>query len=284
VEVHVRDQVIHLIEGAGGTRIAVRTAGESGRPPIVFVHGWARSGADWAAQLTDPVLTERYHLLALDLRGHGDSDAPEGGYDDPAVWAEDLAAVLELAGAPAVLVGSSYGGLVITDFLRVHGDRSVTGLLFAGALTEIGPGNPGGAVGELMGPGLRDYLSPDPAVAIPALTTLTWGLTVEPADGETVQRRLGEFLRVPPRVRKALFRRSVGSAEVLAGIRVPTLLVHGTADRVVDPSAAEYAAGKIPGASVRWFHDVGHLPFVERADEFNLVLHELTDRCWRAPR
>lgn len=276
--------MIEHVTGGGGARIAVRTAGAPGNPPIVFVHGWARSGADWSAQLSDPLLTDRYRLLALDLRGHGDSDAPEHGYDDPEVWADDLAAVLDLAGTPAVLVGSSYGGLVITDFLRIHGDQSVTGLVFAGALTEIGAGNPGGAVGELMGPGLRDYLSPDPAVAIPALTTLTWGLTAVPADGETIQRRLGVFLRTPPRVRRALFRRSVSSAETLAGIRVPALIVHGTADRVVDPSAAEYAAGKIPGASVRWFHEVGHLPFVERTDEFNHVLHELTDRCWRTPK
>lgn len=266
----------HQVTGAGGTRIAVRTAGSAGNPPIVFVHGWARCAADWSAQFADPALTGRYHLIAPDLRGHGDSDAPEDGYDDPETWAADLAAVLDLAGAPAVLVGSSYGGLVITDYLRVRGDHNVTGLLFAGALTEIGAGHPGGAVGPLMGPGLRDYLSPDPAVAVPALTALTWGLTAQPADGETVQRRLGEFLRVPPRVRRGLFRRSVSSSEVLAAIRVPSLLVHGRLDRVVDPSAAEYAAGKIPTASVRWFEEVGHLPFVERAVEFNAALRELT--------
>lgn len=271
------------VTGAGGARIAVRAAGPLGAPPIVLVHGWARSGADWAAQLADPTLTDRFRLLAPDLRGHGDSEAPENGYDDPETWAADLAAVLDLAGAPAVLAGSSYGGLVIIDYLRQRGDQNVTGLLLAGALTEIGAGNPGGATGPLMGPGLRDYLSPDPAVAVPALTTLTWGLTAEPADGETVQRRLGEFLRVPPRVRRALFRRSVTSADTLAAIRVPTLLVHGTADSVVDPSAAEYAAGKIPGASLRWFQDVGHLPFAERVDQFNSALRELRDRGRTTP-
>jgi non-heme chloroperoxidase len=281
VEVDVGHQVTEHVLGAGGTRIALHATGSG--PPIVFVHGWARCATDWSAQFADPELTSRHRLVALDLRGHGDSEAPENGYDDPETWAEDLAAVLEFAGPPAVLVGSSYGGLVIADYLRVHGDRSVTGLVFAGALTEIGAGHPGGAVGELMGPGLRDYLSRDPAVANPALTTLTWGLTAEPADGETIQRRLGEFLRVPPTVRKALFKRSISSAEVLAAIRVPTLLVHGTLDRVVDPSAAEYAAGKIPGALLRWFHDVGHLPFVERAAEFNSALRELTNRCGRTP-
>jgi hypothetical protein len=84
-----------------------------------------------------------------------------------------------------------------------------------------------------------------------------------------IQRRLGEFLLVPPRVRRAMFRRSLGSVDVLTAVTVPTLVVHGTADAVVAPGAAEYAAGKIPGASLRWFQAVGHVPFAERPDEFN---------------
>jgi pimeloyl-ACP methyl ester carboxylesterase len=279
VEDHVRAQVSEqTILGAGGTRLAVRASGRPGDPAIVFVHGWSRCAADWSAQLDDPDLATGHRMLAVDLRGHGDSEAPETGYDDPAVWAADLAAVLDLAGAPAVLVGSSYGGLVITDYLRLHGDDRIAGILLAGALTEIGPGNPGGAVGPLMAEGIRDYLSEDPATAIPALTKLITGMTAEPATGETIQRRLGESLLVPPRIRRALFRRSVSSADVLAKITVPTLIVHGTEDAVVDPSAAEYAAGKIPGAFLRWFQGVGHLPFAERVGEFNRALRELVDR------
>ncbi|MFL6140826.1 MAG: alpha/beta fold hydrolase [Labedaea sp.] len=272
------------LPGAGGTRLAVRAAGRAGHPPIVFVHGWARAGTDWAAQFADPELSGRFRLLAVDLRGHGDSEIAEDGYDDAEVWAADLAAVLELAGAPAVLVGSSYGGLVITDYLRVRGQDAVAGLLLAGALTEIGPGNPGGAVGRLMAADLRAFLADEPDVAVPALTRLSAGLTAEPAGGAVVQHRLATSLRVPPRVRRALFRRSVASADVLAAITVPTLVVHGTADEVVAPSAAEYAAGKIPGASLRWFQGVGHLPFAERVEEFDLALRELTDRCGRTPR
>jgi non-heme chloroperoxidase len=275
VEEHVRTQVRYV---HGSTRLAVREAGRPGGPPIVFVHGWSRSGADWCAQLTDPDLAARYRMLALDLRGHGESDEPEGGYDDPQAWAADLAAVLDLAESPAVLVGSSYGGLVITDYLRIHGDARIAGLLLAGALTEIGPGNPGGAVGPLMAEGIRDYLAEEPAIAVPALMRLVTGMTAEPAPGPVVQRRLGETLRVSPRVRRALFRRDVTSADVLAKITVPTLVGHGTEDAVVAPSAAEYAAGKIPGAVLRWFPAVGHLPFAERVEEFNPQLRELVDR------
>jgi pimeloyl-ACP methyl ester carboxylesterase len=52
------------------------------------------------------------------------------------------------------------------------------------------------------------------------------------------------------------------------------MVVHGTGDTVVAPSCAEYAAGKIPGAVVRWFEDVGHMPFTERRAEFNTALLE----------
>ena len=62
------------------------------------------------------------------------------------------------------------------------------------------------------------------------------------------------------------------SADVLVSVDVPALVMHGERDEVISPRAADYAAGKIPGASLRWFPDVGHLPFAERVEEFNAVL------------
>ncbi|MGQ0839315.1 alpha/beta fold hydrolase [Actinokineospora sp.] len=262
------------VRGAGGVRLAVRTAGDPAQPPIVFVHGWAQSALVWSAQFADPDLAAAHHLLAVDLRGHGESDVPADGYADPAVWAADLAAVLDFAQAPAVVVGWSYGGLVVTDYVRERGCAALAGIVLVGALTEIGRDRPGGAIGALMRGALPAALSEDPAVAIPAVTALTVGMTAEPGSGMDVQHRVGATLLVPPRVRKALFKRDIGSAEVLAGITVPTLVAHGTEDTVVDPSAAEYAVGKIPGASARWFPGVGHMPFAERADEFNRALRE----------
>jgi pimeloyl-ACP methyl ester carboxylesterase len=268
--------VIADVAGAGGVRLAVREAGATGRPPIVLLHGWAASGTAWAGQLADPDLASGHRLVAVDLRGHGESAAPDpaaGGYADPAVWAADVAAVLDRTG-PAVLVGWSYGGLVIADYLRERGADGVRGIVLVGAITEIGKGNPGGEVGPAWDGLMRPALSEDPQEAVPALTALAGRMTAAAASGAEVQRRLSDMLRVPPAVRAALFRRTLGSAEVLAGVSMPVLVVHGEQDEVISPRAAEYAAGKIPGARMRWFPQVGHMPFAERGSEFNAVLRD----------
>jgi non-heme chloroperoxidase len=264
------------LPGADGVALAVREAGTADAPPVVLLHGWSASGAVWSSQLGDPELTAHHRLVAVDLRGHGDSEVPDpaaGGYADPAVWAGDVAAVLERTG-PAVLVGWSYGGLVIMDYLAERGTQDVTGIVLVGALTEIGPGRPGGEVGPAWDGLMRPVLSADPAVAVPALTALAGRMTATPAPGAAVQRLQSDMLRVPPAVRAALFRRTRDNADVLVRTSVPALVVHGERDEVVSPRAAEYAAGKIPGAFLRWFPDVGHMPFAERVQEFNAVLRE----------
>lgn len=262
------------VVGGGGVRLGVRVVGAEQSRPIVFVHGWAQSSLAWSHQLADPGLAERYRLVAVDLRGHGTSDVPVEGYDDPGLWAADLAAVLEFAGAPAIVVAWSYGGLVLTDYLRVHGTEGIAGIVLAGAITELGRGKPGGKVGPAMRAALPDALSDDIAVALPALTTLCDGMASRPVPGALAQSLLGSCLSVPPAVRSALFRREVENADVLAAVDVPALVIHGTEDAVVDVSAGEYAAGKIVGARARWFQGVGHLPFVEEAAEFTSALRQ----------
>ncbi|WP_020662966.1 alpha/beta fold hydrolase [Amycolatopsis benzoatilytica] len=260
------------VTGAGGVRIALRVAGPEDARPIVFVHGWAQSAAAWSRQFADPALAENFRLVAMDLRGHGCSDVPADGYDDPEQWAGDLAAVLDFAGPDAILVGWSYGGLVIADYLRVHGTARLGGIVLVGAITEIGRKREGGKTGPVMRAALPAALAEDAETAIPALVEFTRAQASEKVPGGYAQAMLGSSLSVPPSVRGALFRREIGSEDVLAAIDKPTLVVHGSADGVVDPCAAEFSAGKIPGAVLRWFVGAGHLPFVEEPEEFGSVL------------
>ncbi|WP_367134541.1 alpha/beta fold hydrolase [Saccharothrix sp. HUAS TT1] len=244
---------------AEGVRLAVRESGPQDGPAVVLVHGWAQSGEVWSP---DP----SFRSYAVDLRGHGDSQVAEGGYRDSACWAADLKAVLDHVGRPAVVVGWSYGGVVIADYLRFHGTAQVSGVVLVGAITELGRGRPGGAVGGVMRAALPGALSDDPAVAVPALASFWQAQGV--VGGELVQRLLGTSLRVPPRVRRELFKRDVDSAAVLKAVDRPTLVVHGTADEVVDPAAGEYAAALIPGADLRRYERTGHAPFLERPERF----------------
>ncbi|WP_216210774.1 alpha/beta fold hydrolase [Amycolatopsis aidingensis] len=272
------------VTGSGGVRLGIRVAGENNARTVVLLHGWAQSSLAWSHQLTAAELTADLRLVAPDLRGHGVSEVPAEGYDRSRVWADDLASVLEFAGTPAVVVGWSYGGLVITDYLRTYGTAGIAGLVLAGAITEIGRDQPGGRTGPAMRAALPAALDEDPEVALPALARLSGGMAAKEIPGALAQALLGSSLLVPPAVRGALFRRRVDSAEVLAAVDVPTLVLHGTEDAVVDPSAGAYAAGKIPGADQRWLQGVGHLPFIEAAEEFNAtLLHFAGQRLAPAP-
>jgi pimeloyl-ACP methyl ester carboxylesterase len=262
------------VTNASGVRLALRVAGPSDAPPVVLLHGWAQSAEVWTKQLVGP-LSASYRLVAVDLRGHGDSDVPADGYDSTDAWAADVRAVLAHVGRPAVLVGWSYGGLVVTDYLRRHGTAGVAGLALVGAITEIGRGHPGGRVGPVMRAALPAALSADLDVARPALSAFVAGMS----SADPTEWLLAESLRVPAFVRAALFDRDVTSADVLAGIDVPTLIVHGRQDAVVDPSAASYAAGLIPGATLTWL-DSGHVPFVDNAAEFDTALAAHLGRCF----
>jgi pimeloyl-ACP methyl ester carboxylesterase len=269
------------LRGGSGVRLAVRTAGPLDAPPIVLVHGWAQSSAVFTAQFSSP-LAERFRLIAVDLRGHGESEAPETGYDDPAQWAEDISAVLDYAGRPAVLLGWSYGGLVITDYLRVSGQAGVAGLVYVGAITELGRGRRGGRIGPAMRAALPDALSEDGEVADAAMRAFVTGMSASKLASRP--NALGtalieDALRVPPRVRAALFDRDVTSADVLAAVTVPTLVVHGDADAVVNIDSARFTADTVPGAQLRVFEGVGHLPFLERIVQFDELLGEFAEEC-----
>lgn len=273
----VRDE----LRGGSGVRLAVRTAGPLDAPPIVLVHGWAQSSRVFTAQLGSP-LAERFRLIAPDLRGHGESEVPAAGYDDPAQWARDVRAVLEFAGRPAVLLGWSYGGLVITDYLREFGSAGVAGLVYVGAITELGRGRAGGLVGQAMRDALPDVLSEDAEVAEKAMRGFVTGMSASKlaarpnALGAAL---LGDALRVPAQVRGALFRRNVTSADVLAAVTVPALVIHGDADAVVDIDAGRFTARTVPDARLRVFEGVGHLPFLERQAQFDEVLGAFAEEC-----
>jgi len=183
-------------------------------------------------------------------------------------------------GRPAILVGWSYGGAVITDYLRAFGDTDLAGIVFVGASTEVGRDRPGARTGSAMRAVMPYVLLEDLDVAARGFTEFVRGMSETHLPGVVSQRVVGDALRVPWQVRRAVLRRDFDSSGVLALITVPTLVAHGRLDAVIDPLAAEYAHGKIPGAQLRWFEKVGHMPFAERTEEFDEMLLEFASQAF----
>jgi pimeloyl-ACP methyl ester carboxylesterase len=156
----------HLVDAPDGVRIHAVSAGNPSGRPIVLVHGFSASWQAWTHQLADAGLRARHRLVAIDLRGHGGSQgaigalgadgAPLGRLDEGRIldetfeggsrlWANDVDAVvtgLELE--EPVLVGWSYGGVVVQGYVHAHGGLGAASraLLLSTTPVLILPGMP----------------------------------------------------------------------------------------------------------------------------------------------
>ena len=265
--------------GVDGTPLVYSVTGAPDARALVLLHGWAQSSKCWGPGVLDE-LAARYRVIAVDLRGHGYSGAPHTGYDDSAIWAGDVDAVLTAEGVTsgAVLLGWSYGGLVICDYLASHGTAAVDGVVLVGAITSIGRGEAGGKVGAAMRAAIPGAMSEEPRDAIRALGAFGNALTGPPeGKGAQSQALFGASLATPPRVRAALFNRSASHDDLLRALDVPVLVLHGTEDSVVDVSAGRHAAELIPQARASFWEGCDHGPFVEDPERFVKEVGEFVD-------
>lgn len=261
------------ITGGGGLSLSVHEAGIEGAPAIVLIHGFTQNSLTWDRQLDG--LAERFHVIAYDLRGHGGSDKPldAANYTDPSLWADDLDAIIRAKNLERpVLVGWSYGGFVIADYVRKFGDDGLGGLVFVGAITKNGTEEATGFLTDEVLGIFGDVLAPDVRTSLEATRALTRMFAGrEPRKWEVA---FGSAMMVPPEVRLGMFSRILDNDDVLAGIDVPTMVVHGAADRIVRLSAAQHTARMIPGAQLVVYDGVGHAPHLDAPARFNRDLAE----------
>src|SRR5688500_6395257 len=107
---------------ADGLKLHFLDYGTAGLPPILCLHGGAAHGPsfDFVAR----GFTPQYHVRALDLRGHGDSDWPKPRAYSFATYAKDVAEVVEkLDLRDFVLIGHSMGGMVSLHYAALHPGR-----------------------------------------------------------------------------------------------------------------------------------------------------------------
>jgi non-heme chloroperoxidase len=261
--------------GGGGLNLAVYEAGKPGAPAIVFIHGFTGNYLTWDRLFSGPLAT-KFHLVAYDLRGHGASDKPleAAKYTEGALWADDLAAVIRTRNLDRpVLVGWSYGGYVIADYIRKFGDSGIGGVVFLGSVTKNGTPEAAEFLTKEVLALFGDLLSADVRRSLDATRTLTH-LFANPLEGTAWEIAYGSAMMVPPEVRGGMFSRVLDNDDVLAGIRVPTLILHGTGDRIVRVSAARHTARIVPSARLLLYEDVGHAPHLESPKRLSRDLAE----------
>jgi 3-oxoadipate enol-lactonase len=241
-----------------GVNLAVEVRGEG--PAILFVHGYPLDRSIWREQID---ALEGYRRIAPDLRGMGQSDAPDLGYG-MALYAADLAALLDALGVDqVVLCGLSMGGYVAFEFLRQWRSR-VRGLVLmdtraeadapevrrardAAAATAREKGT--AAVSDAMVPKM---LAPSTMTGRPEIVERVRALMA----ATPVAGMIGAL---------GAMRDRAGSESLLATLDgVPTLVVVGAADLLTPPDQARAMAEAIPGARLAIIHGAGHLPPVEQ--------------------
>jgi pimeloyl-ACP methyl ester carboxylesterase len=273
-------RMIHTVRGGGGLALHVREWGRPDGPPILLIHGWSQSHLCWARQY-ESALAEEFRLVAYDLRGHGMSEAPSAPehYTDARLWADDVAAVIDQLGLDRpVLVGWSYGGFIICDYVRAHGQDRIAGVDFVAAATSLGEA----AFGTLIGPGFLDHFADATADDLPtniwAMRALVQAFPARPLPPDEVETLLCSSMTVPARIRASLVAREIDGDDVLRTLEVPLLVTQGGADTVVLPAMAEHILATCPVAEASWYDGAGHTTFLEDPDRFNRELAALTRR------
>ncbi|MFS8039168.1 alpha/beta fold hydrolase [Xanthobacter sp. AM11] len=252
-----------------GLGIAVSEHGAPEGRSLLFIHGFSQSGLCWGLQAASPALAG-YRMVTYDFRGHGASDKPldAQAYRASERWADEVAAVIGQCGLHRpVLVGWSYAGRIICDYIERYGTGDISGVVFVDAVTSNERAFYG-SCNRLM----RQMCSTDVLENITATRAFLRRCFAAPMPQEVHETLLGINILVPPAVRAALFNRPADYDGLLRGLDRPVLVVQGARDDVVAPAMAAHIAALVPGAQLDLYAEAGHAPFMEDAPRFNAAL------------
>ena len=258
------------VTSADGVALAAYAWGNPDGREIVFIHGFSQSHLAWRRQMDDAALAAEFRMVAYDLRGHGSSDQPlaRERYRDDRLWADDLAAVIAAAGFKhPTLVAWSYGGRVVADYVRSHGQDGIAAINYVAAITKSDR--------AFWGPELRwtaEMASSDLATNVRASRRFVHACFAGRPAGEEMEITLAYTMAVPAKARALVMGRTRDEGDILGALRVPVLVTHGTMDRIILPAAGSYTAAHVPGARLSLYDGVGHSPFFEDPTRFNREL------------
>ena len=246
--------------------------------PVVLIHGYPLSGASWEKQIP-ALLAAGHRVITYDRRGFGKSSQPTADYNYD-TFAEDLhKLVTKLNLRDFAVVGFSMGGGEVARYIGKYGSMGVTKAVIIGAIPPFllkTSDNPEGVDGSVF-EGIRKAVAADRYAFFTDFFKNFYNTDVF----------LGK--RVSEQVVQANWNVAAGASATaslacvptwledfrndLARIDVPTLVIHGDADRIVPIAASgQRTAGLIKGARLAAIKDGPHAVNWTHADEVNLEL------------
>ena len=261
-----------LIETADGTQLNVVDWGEG--KPLVLIHGWPFDLQSFEYQLTE-LPKEGLRCIAYDRRGFGRSSKPWSPYDYDSL-ADDLAALLEqLDLRDATLAGFSMGGGEIVRYFSRHGGRRVAKVVLISSITPYllkTQDNPDGVDGAVFDD-MREKLRGDRANFLATFVKMLLGGGVL---NLSVSNAIQDWLRTlalqasPRATLECLqsFSQTDFRGE-MAAINVPTLIIHGEADKNVPLAGAAQTARLIPNSRYLVYPKAPHGLFFTAKERLN---------------
>ena len=234
--------------------------------PLLLIHGFPLNREMWRPQIETLSTTAR--VIALDLRGHGQSPPTVGPYSMD-LLADDCAGVLEAlkVDQPVVVCGLSMGGYVSFAFFRRHSEK-VAGLILAS--TRAGADSVEAKINRDKAAQLTEkngtqsvidsmlpiIMAPQTYREKPELVSQVAGIMEKTSTSGMVSALKGMKTRPD-------------STPTLGQIKVPTLIIHGADDQIIPLSDSEAMHTAIPDSRLEVISDAGHLPNLEQAQLFN---------------
>jgi pimeloyl-ACP methyl ester carboxylesterase len=243
--------------------------GSAGKPPLILLHGIARTARTF--DHVAPHFTANYHVLAVDMRGHGDSAwDPQGSYvvED---YVKDIAALIaHLKLRNIVLWGNSTGGRVAQMIAGLHPE-----LVTAVIVEDVGPERPrevsnrradrmskeaeGWATADDM---LVQVKKENPRTPEPVLKELVRYGSKQRADGRIVWKR-------DPAILNGFVPTELWSTVRL--IKAPIIYILGGASTIVPPDTQQEIKAALPQAEIVTLPGLGHYPSDEQPAQFLAV-------------
>ena len=256
-----------------GLRLHLLESGVPGRPALCFLHGGA-AHAHWF-DLVTPAFADRFHVVSLDQRGHGESEWPQPAAYATEDFAADLLALMDRLGWKRMaLVGHSMGGHNAMGFAAWHPDR-VSALV----IVDARPALPPERVNRMHERGRRPpRLHPTLEAALRAFRLLPKETAADPAllahlARAGLARRDGGFkYRFDPACYGS--RRPVDAWPLLPRVTAPALVVRGERSPVLPREIAERIREVIPKASVVEIAGAYHHLMLDAPAAFNAALGE----------